>query len=180
MKAFAALFLLLLTSVGGILSFSYTFGKDSVFGRMVVGIVETSKTNFVAKVEEYIGENIATSFDPDRDAVRDACMNTMFLAESGFHFSQSKWGAVPVLFQFRNLRLTGPEDTAMNAADRMNGIDRRIVYKFQTDGFRRYKKESGWGPWENSRPPYLDSITMVRKLGHWQVASAPTRYYSIR
>lgn len=174
-----------LPSQGQLVGYSYTIGQNSFVGTITISMVDKIKSKVGDKIPSLpkskkrdVSSKSESEFDYAR--VRDQCFNSMFLKKSGYHFSQSRWGAEPVLYQFRGLELVGPKPVPVNDADAKNGIDRRIRFEFVLDSYRRFNKGKGWEAWQFQNPPSLSEISLLRQNGEWKVASAPTSSYSLR
>lgn len=171
---------------GLVLSFSLT--PDSV---------RAEDSGIVASVKSYLGQALkaaseylesepapqAAKADPDEIARRaelDQVVRSIFLAEKGYHFTQSRWGAQPVPYQIEGLTTAELPGGALNAADYKAGIDRRITYEFEAKSFRTHTDLEGWGKWQKGKPPHLEGITLVRQNGMWKVAVSPSSAYALR
>ena len=178
--------LLAIAAAGAVVGYSYTIGQNSFVGTMTISMVDEIKAKVGDKIpslpefKKSNKKNESASADIAYADVRDKCFNSMFLKKSGYHFSQSRWGAEPVPYQFRGLELVGPKPVPVNEADGRNGIDRRIQYEFVLDSYRRYIKGKGWETWQFNRPPSLTEIILLRQDGEWKIASAPTAAYSLK
>lgn len=186
-----------LGSMGLLFAYATTIGKDSIIGRHT--------SDFFTKAKSYLPEskssapaaktssgkkfslsglfsrfNGSSIEDEELKALRDACMDAMFLEKSGFHFSQSRWGGAAVPYQFRDLKLIGPEVLPPNAGDERRGIDLRVGYRFEVVSYRRYDPEHGWETWRFDEPPNLVDMSFVREQGKWKIAYAPTKSYAVR
>lgn len=153
---------------------------------------------FVASVKSYLGSALksaaeyfesdaatpeAAKADPDEIARRaelDLVVKSIFLAEKGYHFTQSRWGAQPVPYQIEGLTTAELPGGALNSTDNRTGIDRRITYEFEAKSFRTYTDPQGWGKWQKGKPPHLEGVTLVRHNGMWKVAISPASSYSLK
>ena len=102
----------------------------------------------------------------------------MFVEKNGDHFSQSRWGATPVPYQFRGLELQGPDSANVDESDKSQGIDKRVTFTFEVASYRTFEDDQ-WSEWNFSSPPRLDKLTMVRQDGLWKVTSGANSAYSI-
>lgn len=177
--------------IGLIFTYATTIGKNSVLGKHT--------SNFIAQVKSKapstnlkVGAPV-TSFrklmknfrdpgieDPSLEELRDACMEAMFLEKAGYHFTQSRWGATPMTYQFRGLEVSGPELRPPNAGDVQRGIDLRAGYRFHVMAYRTYDAKRGWSGWIFEQPPNLNDMSFSREAGRWKVSYAPTKSFSVR
>ena len=181
-----ALFILLLG--GGVVTYSYTIGADSTIGATTQLVVDRIKERVdKLKLDELpVAQKIAkwTRADTSRqDAqdhleMKDACLKSMFVEKNGDHFSQSRWGATPVPYQFRGLELQGPDSANVDESDKSQGIDKRVTFTFELASYRTFEDDQ-WSEWNFSSPPRLDKLTMVRQDGLWKVTSGANSAYSI-
>lgn len=183
MSPLGKLCLALILGISGLIGYSYTVGKDSLVGTITATMVDEIRAKIGNYLPEFHQANRSRRMEKPEIAyasIRDACFNSMFLEKSGFFFSQSRWGAEPVPYQFRGLEMIGPKSMQRNQADQANGIDKRVRYEFTVEAYRRYVEGEGWESWQFGTPPGLTGITLLRKDGEWQISSAPTESYSIR
>lgn len=172
------------------MGYSYSFGKNSYVGTMTISMVEKIKSTVGDKLPDLpslpkgngndISANAMATPEFAYTHLRDETFQSMFMKKSGFHFTQSRWGAELVPYQFRGLELVGPKSVPVNDSDVKNGIDRRLRFEFVLDSYRRYDRQKGWQSWQFGNPPSLSEISLLRQNGEWKVASAPTSAYSIR
>ena len=188
-KSSAKKLLLALVVIGGIFTYTATIGKDTPLGHHAGHVFSKIK----APVSKHLAKPLAElekftrrfgkpdHDDPDHWALRDACMDAMFVERSGFHFSQSRWGGAPVPYQFRGLELVGPEKLPPNAGDIQRGIDLRIGYEIVVAAYRRFDKEKKeWEAWRFDTPPNLTEMSFAREDGVWKIAVAPHKSYAVR
>lgn len=161
------------------------------------GAVRAEDPGIVASVKSYLGQALkaasaylesepapeAAKADPDEIARRaelDQLVRSIFLAEKGYHFTQSRWGAQPVPYQIEGLTTVELPGGAPNSADYKAGIDRRVTYEFEAKSFRTYTDLEGWGKWQKGKPPHLEGVTLVRQNGMWKVSVSPSSAYALR
>jgi len=150
-----------------------------------VALAKSYLDRALKSVSKYLEESPAEGkkSDPDEIARRtelDQVMRKIFLAEKGYHFTQSRWGAQPVPYQVDGLTTEELPGGSLNGGDHKSGIDRRVTYEFEAKAFRLYNDVEGWGKWQKGKPPQLEGITMVRQNGEWKVSVSPTSAYSIK
>ncbi len=184
------MFLLLMVLIGGIVAFSYTIGADSTLGSTTHIIVEKASSALEARMESLnlsskLKEAKFLSFltresndDNDHAGVRDACIKSMFFIQSGDHFSQSRWGAQPVPYQFKGLEIGKAETLPLSEIDAMNHIDERLFCPINVETYRFYTSD-GWSPWKFDPPPKLDGITLIHQEGIWKIGVGANRAYSV-
>jgi hypothetical protein len=171
---------------GGLIGFSYTVGKDTLVGSITITFVDKLKGATAGKLDGLKGlveeaeKKLEDGNTPEDQPLVDRLMAMMFYEKDGFHFTQSRWGAAPVPYQFRGLQLVGPKKMTLNGADGMNGIDQRLIFNFYIDSYRRYDPEKGWGTWVFEEAPNLEPVILARKDGEWKLAASPRESYSVR
>lgn len=183
MKIFVRMLIVTLMASGGLGGYSMTVGKGTTVG------IQTQKV--IGKIQGLAGgklpdfkwlkfsqgeENNTETYEP----ALKACLEAMFFEKDGFHFSQSKWGAQSVPYQFRGLEVMGPKEMNINGADNARGIERRISFEFYVEAFRTYDKSAGWKSWNIEMPPNLDGIVIVLHAGTWKIASSPQQSYNLK
>lgn len=156
------------------------FGKAKDQSAAILGKVSETISGFVGKMTSDERDNPKlTPEEEELIAVRDSCLRSVMVERSGFHFTQSQWGEKPITYQLKGFRVCELDEQVLSSADTANGIDRRVVFRFKTEGFRRYDPERGWGDWRAGGPPELTGMTLVRELGVWKVISSPQRMYAV-
>ena len=133
--------------------------------------------------EEEVEEDTTPAVDPDelaREAALATAKEAIVLAEGGYHFTQSRWGAIPTPHQIDGLELIPLSEGTLNETDIAAGIDRRATYEFRATNWRKFHEQTGWGRWTKGVPPHLESITLVREKGAWKVAVSPLWAYSLK
>jgi len=184
MKLVQILLVILLLVLGSLVSYSLTVGKGSPEVRAVKERSEKLHKALLAKLPSIKRKaEVEVDTKPEDQflaAALRAALDSMFLERSGFHFSRSLWGAEPVPYQFRGLRVGKAEALADDPGDRLKGIDRRVHIPITVEAFRRYDRDQGWGRWETSDAPNLEGLTFVREAGKWQPLVPPDQFYSVR
>ena len=139
-----------LVLAGGFLGYVYTIGKESRIGAWTTSRVEKARVDVAGRLDSFRdrGESAPETL-PYAPVMRER-IESIFYEKEGFHFSQSRWGARPMPYQFRKLELVGPHPVALSAADRQAGIDERIHYGFSVEAYRVYDEDSGWGSCHDS------------------------------
>ena len=183
MKVLVRLILVTVMSLGGMSGYSLTVGEDTRVGiqtRQILSNLKSFAGDALGKVDwlKFTSDDevIIEIYQP----VLQACLDEIFLEKEGYHFSQSKWGATAVPFQFRGLEVIGPNELPLNGADKARGIEKRISFNFYLDAHRRFDRKNGWGAWDVENPPNLDGITMVLHAGEWKIASSPRGSYNLK
>ncbi|MEM1443833.1 MAG: hypothetical protein AAGF67_15915 [Verrucomicrobiota bacterium] len=181
MKPLARITAVMVMASGGLSGYSMTVGKDTTVGLQIQQVIQ--------KVKGAIEENLpdvswlkskGPTSDNSHEPILQACLDEMFFEKNGFFFSQSKWGAESVPYQFRGLEVIGPKKLTTNGADRARGVEARISFEFYVEAFRTYNKDEGWANWQVNKPPYLDGITLVLHGGLWKVSSSPQEHYNLK
>ncbi|MDF1657906.1 MAG: hypothetical protein P1U58_09855 [Verrucomicrobiales bacterium] len=183
MKVLVRMIIVAVMASGGLGGYSMTVGKDTIVG------IQTQKV--ISKIQNLAGGQLpdlkwlnfskgTTDEVNTYDPVLQSCLDAMFFENKGFHFSQSKWGAQSVPYQFRGLEVIGPREMMINGADNARGIERRISFEFYVEAFRNYDKAEGWKSWNIEMPPNLDGIVLVLHAGSWKIASSPLQSYNLK
>ncbi|MEM7602354.1 MAG: hypothetical protein AAF357_13175 [Verrucomicrobiota bacterium] len=183
MKLIARMIAVAAMASGGLGGYSLTIGKDTRVGmqtKQVIQRVQDSVTQGLSKIAwlelNPESEVIMETYQP----VLQACLDVMFFEKNGYHFSQSKWGAQSVPYQFRGLEIVGPKRLTTNGADDIRGIEQRLSFEFYVEAFRTYDKAEGWSNWKIDTAPNLNGITMVLHAGKWKIASSPQHAYNLK
>ncbi len=180
--------LLLVLVLGGLVAFSYTIGADTTIGSTTKLTVEKARFAVEEQLHKLkVLDKLSGLFDKapkkgpadDQLSIRDACLEAMFFEQADAHFSQSRWGAIPMPYQFMGLEVTGPEPLPLSEADSGNGIDERVYYQIHVESYRSFEEGTGWSEWKFDQPPKLDGLTLIRQNGHWKVSTGANRAYSI-
>lgn len=160
-------------------------------------VARAEDPGIIASVKSYLGQALRTAseylesepapvaakVDPDEIARRaelDQVVRSIFLAEKGYHFTQSRWGAQPIPYQIEGLTTVELPGSSLNSTDYKVGIDRRVTYEFEAKSFRTYTDLEGWGKWQKGKPPHLDGVTLVRQNGMWKVSVSPSSAYALK
>lgn len=183
MKFLLRIILVTTMALGGVGGYSMTIGRDTLIGKQARTVVWKIQERIGSAVPNFKNLNLKSSASAPAETyepVLTACLEAIFFENGGHHFSQSKWGARPVPYQFRGLEVIGPEEMPLNGADRARGIERRLNFELYVEAFRTYDKADGWGAWNVGVAPNLDNITLVLHAGTWKVASSPRQSYSLK
>ena len=156
------------------------FGKAKNQSAELLGKVSEKMSGLMEKVtSDDRDEPKLSPEDEELIAIRDSCLRAVMIERSGYHFTQSQWGDKPVPYQLKSFRVSEPKEQVLSTSDTANGIDRRGVFQFKIEGYRRFIEKKGWGEWRAGAPPELTGMTLIRKLGVWKVISSPQRMYSV-
>lgn len=183
MKALVRTVLVTLMASGGLSGYSLTIGKDTTVGIQTQKIIEKIKGIAGGSLPEMEWLKLSAPDEKKDESFRpvlQACVDSMFFQKGAYHFTQSKWGAQSVPYQFRGMELIGPKELTLNGADEARGIERRLFFEFYIESFRVYDKTEGWGSWQVDMPPNLGGITLVLHAGTWKVASSPQQAYNLK
>lgn len=118
--------------------------------------------------------------DLSRERALMEARKAIFFEKDGACFTQSRWGGTSAPYQLEGLVFVELPDSPSNAGDPGAGIDRRVTYEIRVSRHRIYEEPAGWGAWQNGSPPHLDSITLVRRDGQWEVSVSPVWAYSLQ
>ncbi|MEM6917173.1 MAG: hypothetical protein AAF491_11465, partial [Verrucomicrobiota bacterium] len=181
MKALLRISAVTVMASGGLGGYSMTVGKDTTVGMQIQQVIQKTANAFSIELPEM--DWIDSQEMKERAAyepILQACLTEMFFEKNGYYFTQSKWGAESVPYQFRGLEVIGPKKRTTNGADQAREIEARYSFEFYVEAYRSYDKTEGWGSWKVDTPPNLDSITLVLHAGTWKVAASPQRYYNLK
>lgn len=116
--------------------------------------------------------------DADHRRALDAILS-QFLTISGDNYrTLQRLGNTSTPIEITGLSLNGPHPSALSDADRLNGIDSRVIYSFSAKGHRTYTSGGGWSEWKPSKPALMSGLTLERKNGRWVTIHSPITYFS--
>lgn len=165
------------------------FSPTSSFSAESEGIVALTRSyceKIISSLRERFAPEETTSIPaPDsekmaKQAVLDRYLKSIFLAEKGYYFTQSQWGAKPIPYQLDRLEVSENEGKDAVPENDSVGIEARATFAFKAKAYRIFDEVKGWGPWEPGLPPNLETVSLVKLNGDWQVFNSPRESYSLR
>lgn len=102
----------------------------------------------------------------------------MLTANGENHYTYLTIGNVKKPIEITGLSLDNPAPLPVNDADRLNGIDLRILFYIKAKAHRTFETGSGWSEWKPGKPALMSAITLEKKRGAWKVAGDSSKYYA--